>query len=99
MATTGKTTPKTTTATKKADASYSEKATALAADTRALADSVREDLAKLIDQIGALNETEPTADEARVADGVRRIPMGVNEVTRAVAALDHAAADLARTIG
>lgn len=81
---------------KKSGLSYGEQAASLAADTRALTERIREDLGKLTDRISGINETAPTADDVLVADGIRRVPMVIEEVHRALAALDVAAADLSR---
>lgn len=84
-------------AAKAAAASYGERANALAADTRELADNIREDLAKLRERcIDDFADTAPEPADAAAADGVRRIPMAIDEVTRALDGLVVTAADLTR---
>lgn len=75
--------------------SYAEQAAALADDTRALAESIRSDLADLKDHCGQLNQTAPEPEDQPAADAVRRVPMGVDEVTRALDGLVAVAVDLA----
>lgn len=97
----GKSEPRAATKTSgKADSkTYGEQAAALAADTRDLAENITGELDKLASRIDDINETEPTADEAPAADGIRRIPMAIDEAKRAMHALVVAAADLTRQAG
>lgn len=81
------------------DGSYGGKAADLATDVRTTVDNIREQLGGLTDQVEDLQQnTAPTADESLAADGVRRIPMAVDAVRRALDGLNAAAADLQRAV-
>ena len=82
--------------TANADASYSGQAAKLAADAQRLVDQTRDRLEGLMHGVQHVQQTAPTVTEAAVADGVRRIPMAVGEVRRAVDGLQAAAAELAQ---
>lgn len=86
--------PKATEA-KKATASYSEQAASLADDVRALAEDMRDKIAEVVDRCGKVNETAPNPDDLQAANGVRRIPLATEDVTRALEGLVAVAADLA----
>jgi hypothetical protein len=78
------------------DGSYGGKAADLAARVRTTVDKIREQFSDLTDEVDDLqHNTTPTAAEIPTADGVRRIPMAVGEVLRALDGLNAAAADLA----
>lgn len=78
-----------------ADASFRERAAAFAADLRTAA----EEIGKRLEELGEQRDTvmqgsaPEIADEA-AADVLRRLPMPLNEATRAVAALGSIGADL-----
>lgn len=79
---------------------YGEAAAELAADVRDMAEQMLKDLADLNARVDKLHTTSaPTADEGPAADGVRRIPMATEDVTRAVHGLLSTAADLQRAAG
>jgi hypothetical protein len=80
----------------KTEAPYADQAAALADDTRALAESIREDLDKLSGRVRDMNATPVTVADSQTADGVRRIPAAVDAVTQALHGLVTAAADLSR---
>lgn len=83
--------------TRKADeASYTDRALALADDTRALAESIREDLDKLTERVRDLGDVETRPEDGPALAGVGRIPMAIDEVHRALQALTVTAADLSR---
>lgn len=85
------------TTAKAEEASYAEQAAVLADDTRALAESIRADLGKLRQRcVDDFRDIAPEPTDAPAADGVRRIPMGIDEVTRALDGLAVTAADLTR---
>lgn len=92
----GQPAPKST-SSKADEATYTDQALALADDTRALADSIRADLDKLTDRISGFGDLTPGDGDGATADGVRRLPMAIAEVRRALAALDLEGAELART--
>ncbi|MDF5758603.1 hypothetical protein [Spongiactinospora sp. TRM90649] len=75
---------------------YSEQATALAIDVRALAEDVGERLDGLLGHVNRVQQTAPEVTEAAAADGVRRIPMAVGDVLRTLEGLRAAAGDLAQ---
>lgn len=82
--------------TRKADESYAEQALTLADDTRALAESIREDLDKLTERVRDLGDVETRPEDGPALAGVGRIPMAIDEVNRALQALTVTAADLSR---
>lgn len=86
--------PETAKPATKAAPSYSEQAAALADDARALAERVRGEVTDLVERVNEVQQTEPTVQEAPAADGVRRVPMAVGDVIRALEGLTAAAAEL-----
>lgn len=78
------------------DASYSGQAAKLAADARGAVEQMREQLWELVEQVSQVQQTAPDVTESAVADGVRRIPMAVGEVVRAMQGLQAAASELAQ---
>lgn len=78
------------------DKPYAEQAATLAADTRAMADDMRQQLADLVNRCGEVNETEPAAEDGPAADTVRRIPMSVSDIDRALEGLATVAGELAQ---
>lgn len=82
---------------KTTNAPYAEQAAALADDARALAEGIREDLAKLRERfVDDFADTAPEPANASAADGVRRVPMAIDEVVRAIEGLTLVAAELSR---
>lgn len=80
----------------KNDRNYADLAADLAADTRAWAEKARGELDDLLDRTTKLHaEHTPGADHGTIADGVRRIPMSADDLTRGLEALTGVAADLA----
>jgi hypothetical protein len=76
--------------------SYADEAATLAADTRKLADDMRQQLANLVNRCGELNDLEPAAEDGPAADTVRRIPMSVGDIDRALEGLATVAGELAQ---
>lgn len=94
-----KDTPAPTAAEEKKDAkSYSELAASLADDVRAIAEGMRDKLNEVTERCAEVNETAPTPEDFQAASGVRRIPMSVDDVNRALSGLVAVAADLARNV-
>lgn len=91
---TAKTTAKTATAA--SDDSYTAKAGALADKVLALVEDTR---ARLDDLTTCINDevqqVAPGPDEQAVADAVRRVPMSMDDVRRALDGLSAVASDLA----
>lgn len=83
------------TATDKPDTTYGDGAADLATDTRKLAESMREDLDKLLERIAKHQENVPGVDDYAASDAIRRIPMSVAVVTDALQGLVASAAELA----
>lgn len=86
-------------ATKDDAPSYKEQASALADDTRALVDDIREQLDDVLKRCTDLNDTEPTDRERPAADGIRRVPMSLADVKRALDGLVAVCADTSLKIG
>lgn len=82
-------------AEKKTSESYIDGAAALAADVRALAEGMREELNTVEQRVADLNQTDPGTDGSAAADGVRRIPMSTADVHAALQGLVAVAAELA----
>lgn len=78
------------------DTTYADEAAKLAADTRAMADDMRQQLADLNTRCGKVNENEPIAADGPAADTVRRIPMAVSDIDRALEGLATVAGELAQ---
>lgn len=78
------------------DTTYADEAAKLAADTRAMADDMRQQLADLNTRCGKVGENEPAADDGPAADTVRRIPMAVSDIDRALEGLATVAGELAQ---
>lgn len=78
------------------DKTYADEAAKLAADTRVMADDMRQQLADLNTRCGKVNENEPTAADGPAADTVRRIPMAVSDIDRALEGLATVAGELAQ---
>jgi hypothetical protein len=76
-------------------AAYAGSAAEIAAEARALADDTRDRLAALCDDIADLGQQERTPAQGPVWDGVRRITMSGDDLTRALDGLRAVAADLA----
>lgn len=85
-----------TTAKSDTGKSYAEQAATLAADTRKLADDMRQQLADLVNRCGELNDLEPAAEDGPAADTVRRVPMSVGDIDRALEGLATVAGELAQ---
>jgi hypothetical protein len=81
----------------KADKTYTESAADLAAETRATAEKIREDLDALADKYTELSGTPTEADDAPAMNSARRIPMAIDDTRRALRGLVSAAADVSRT--
>jgi len=85
------------TAPEEQDSGYVDEAAKLAADTRELAEKMRDQVGEVVDRCRDLQQNnEPGPQDFAAANGVRRIPMAVADVARALDALVSAAADLAR---
>jgi len=83
--------------TSKAAQTYTERAAVLADEVRAAADAIRDQVETVNGKVLELQQAMmPNPGEARVAGGVRRIPMATSDVTRAVEGLAAAAVDLQR---
>jgi hypothetical protein len=81
----------------KASASYAATAMALGGDARALADSIREDLAKLRARCADdFTGVAPAINDAATTHAISRIPAAVDDVLRTLEGLIAAAADLTR---
>jgi len=76
--------------------SYSGQAARLAEQVRAAVEEISETLGGLREQVDRVQQTEPAVAEARAADGVRRVPMAVGEVERALVGLRSAGVEVAR---
>jgi len=76
--------------------SYAVQAARLAEQVQAAVEEISETLGGLRQQVDWVQRTEPAVAEARAADGVRRIPMAVGDVERALSGLRSAAAEVAR---
>ncbi len=81
------------------ETSYSGHAVRLAEQVRDAVEKIGGMLDGLREQVGRVQQTEPTVTESPVADGVRRVPMAVGEVERALGGLRAAGAEVARRAG
>lgn len=93
---TGTTTKSAAASDTSSDTTYADEAAKLAADTRTMADDMRQQLADLNTRCGKVNENEPTAADGPAADTVRRIPMAVSDIDRALEGLATVAGELAQ---
>jgi hypothetical protein len=78
------------------DGAYSSAAADYADAARKIVDDMREQLDDLDKHFDEVQENVPGTDEALVADGVRRIPMALGELRRALEGLQNAAGELAQ---
>ncbi|OLT24404.1 hypothetical protein BJF79_13765 [Actinomadura sp. CNU-125] len=84
----------------KTEQTYTDRAAALADEARAAADTIRAQVEAVNGKVLELQqEMMPRPGEARVAGGVRRLPMATGDVSRAVEGLMAAAVDLQRRAG